>query len=576
MNTIDRTKRILTLAIGAVLLGAGSAAAQYRVGEDGRLLDASNRLGSGGYNSGVITGASVYANGNRLITGNVTGAKEFRGNVDYKDPREFAGTVAGEDFDRFIRRSSGIPQPYQAQTHDPNQVNVFYGRALSPSQAPANAVPQGASNTFIVDPNLSRPAQDTRLGVPPEGAPAVMPRLGELLLPGPVDPRTNVPSVVSASPLLGVQQYRLDDPLAAAFAGTYTGMRQDTGPQRLGFDDASLQRMRDELARTVEESRTGGISDDGATDQGPTNNLAKPLPEPFESPANPGLTPKALDTSLKSPPLSNDVRPTQSSFARLPAPTQQSSTNAELERRLARYYLDRFETDETRNREFIQQLRQRENARGNPGGAGGPAVPPNAQPPAPRTAPDYQKMSRELLNTEIKGVPGNAPLQIKSLASGIKAEGLLNVMTKAEELLRQGKYVSAVDQYRVAEQVAPNNALVRLGRSHAELGAGYYAQAAAHLRQAMEGDPSIMMGQYDLKGMIGEARLGELVKDLKDTAAKETANAALPFLLAYVAYNTGNEAQATVYLDLADKRVEQKDPFYRLVKKHWAVSPQGS
>ena len=88
------------------------------------------------------------------------------------------------------------------------------------------------------------------------------------------------------------------------------------------------------------------------------------------------------------------------------------------------------------------------------------------------------------------------------------------------------------------------------------------------------------MGQYNLQKFMGEERLRYLTKDLKDIANREKTEARPVFLLAYVAYNTGNERMAAGYLDLAQKRGDAKDQIYPLVRKLWnlpkvAAAPEG-
>jgi cytochrome c-type biogenesis protein CcmH/NrfG len=79
------------------------------------------------------------------------------------------------------------------------------------------------------------------------------------------------------------------------------------------------------------------------------------------------------------------------------------------------------------------------------------------------------------------------------------------------------------------------------------------------------------MGQYDLKTLLSDDRLAFLVTDLKGIAKRETKESRPLFLLAYIAYNTGNERRAAAYLDLAEKRADGKDPFFALIRKHWAL-----
>src|SRR5437763_13238481 len=123
-------------------------------------------------------------------------------------------------------------------------------------------------------------------------------------------------------------------------------------------------------------------------------------------------------------------------------------------------------------------------------------------------------------------------------------------MKTPEDLMRQGKFISALDQYDSAQQVAPNYAVAVLGRANAELGASYYTRSEIDLRQAFTQDPSLLEGQFDLRGMLGEDRLAFLVKDLKEIVNREKTKPGPVFLLAYIMYNTGNERLAAGYLDL--------------------------
>src|SRR5688572_22068134 len=123
MKLSVRVKTILLGAVAALPLFATDAHAQYRVGEDGRLLDANNRIGSGGYNTGGIPYTALMQ-GNRVVTGNVTAGREFRAGSNsafingrpvstgtssiYTDPLELRTNVAGENTDAFIRRSYGV------------------------------------------------------------------------------------------------------------------------------------------------------------------------------------------------------------------------------------------------------------------------------------------------------------------------------------------------------------------------------------------------------------------------------------------------------------------------------------
>jgi cytochrome c-type biogenesis protein CcmH/NrfG len=163
------------------------------------------------------------------------------------------------------------------------------------------------------------------------------------------------------------------------------------------------------------------------------------------------------------------------------------------------------------------------------------------------------------------------PMQFHSLAEGVQAKGLADLLKEAEDQMKAGHYNSALEQYELAEQVAPNNPLILLGRANAELGQSYYTRSDTHLRQAFSGDHALLMGQYDLNALLGQDRLQFLVQDLKAIAKSEPKESRPLFLLAYIAYNTNNERKAAAYLDLAEKRAGGKDAVYDVVRKYWSL-----
>src|SRR4051812_39585478 len=168
MTSTRKTHWLFNAAAAAVLALSPLAFAQQRVGEEGRALDANNRVGSGGYNSRGISGNMIpgtTVTGNNIVTGNVTGGREFRGGVPYTDPREFRGNIAGQDTDRFIAGSSGAQQSYSAPQNFLQDIQPFYGRRLA-TAPPAGFAQQGFTGTYVpattVSGNASTPL-DNRL-----------------------------------------------------------------------------------------------------------------------------------------------------------------------------------------------------------------------------------------------------------------------------------------------------------------------------------------------------------------------------------------------------------------------------
>ena len=621
-------------ALSVPLFLATSAHAQFRVGDDGRALDANNRLGSAGYNDNRLPPNAIL-DANRIITGNVTGGREFRGTPDpdtglptspYRDTREFRGGVAGEGIDRFIRNSSGVPAPYQSGGA-PGQSEVFYGRALAAAPPPGfqrNAF----TGTFTPGASQASAQQNNVYNPNPLNGPVnnqnLLPKPGALLMPGPVDPQTNRPTATTASSLLGVRRFDLDT-LLKLNAPNYNALDQSNQLQAYRLDPLRLEQMRDELRRSVLRDpnasfggpvNPGPVQNNANPGTDPTNanaaatpgtarNLAQPLPQPFEAPENRPLTARPLTNTLASNEIRHDVRTDQSTGHRLTTPStaQQSSQANELQRRLQRYYTDRLQTDEQRHAEFRRQLQQRDNTGG--GGNSGPRTPPRANPDAPTqgsgaTTPqslsqplDYVGMSRAVAGITPRGAAPPAaaqqtpapatqtpaaapePLKVKSLAEGIQAAGLAGILATAEDLMRQGKFASAIEQYEAASNVAPSNSMIPLGLAHAEIGAGYYRKAELRLRNVLQADPTLLLGQYDLKAMIGQPRLEVVVRDLKDLANRQNADDGPVFLLAYVAYNTDAANQATVYLTEAEKRATTSTAptdLYKLLRAHWKLA----
>ena len=163
------------------------------------------------------------------------------------------------------------------------------------------------------------------------------------------------------------------------------------------------------------------------------------------------------------------------------------------------------------------------------------------------------------------------PLVVKSFTQGLPASAATNLVKESEDLMKAGRYTSALDKLDQVDQVTPNDPLVSLGRATAELGASYYQRADAHLREAFTKNPALLLGQYDLREMLGNDRLQFLVKDLKEIAKNDPKSARPVFLLSYIYYNTGDERRASGYLDLAEKRGGANDPFFKLLRQHWSL-----
>src|SRR2546423_11494575 len=122
MTSRNTRSMLLSAAVAAALGFTAAANAQYRV-NNANVLDSNNRDGGAGNNpndSDKRVGGQLI-NGNDIVYGNVTGGKQFRGQLPYTDPRAFRGQTSDRNLDDFIKQSSG-PDSRLAET-----VMPFYG-----------------------------------------------------------------------------------------------------------------------------------------------------------------------------------------------------------------------------------------------------------------------------------------------------------------------------------------------------------------------------------------------------------------------------------------------------------------
>ena len=662
MTTNARTKWMLLAAISAVPVAGLTvpASAQYQNDQRGNALDANRRIGDDrnydtarSFRVDNRLGPVQQPTGNQIVTGNVTGNRQFRGPAGYSSEREFRGATASDPSDNFIRSSAGTAGASRRVT-DYNVGVPFYpgGRTVQPppgfTSSPAlggGYVPSGTIDNRIDRGSLTPRGGSTLLSpLQPTG------RLGE-----------EREMAVTASPLLGVQQVPYNTQ-PGLYGQGYFGQRGGA------LDEATIERMRNEL-RTGSPSESGTGADAPGTINpglgtfdaqgrpigqqtvgGQRNNGLGAGQDQQQQPGQQGQQDQrpagAVDAQNFSGATVGNLTGQSTRQRLLPTPGEQTPAYAELRRKLQEYANDRNMTDEQAFRAAQQARKQAEAAAKQAKTAQGatPAAPgqtpgaqdqqqqqqqpqnqqqkPQQNPQDGEAAPqgnaerlglqDFSGRNEELLkggpidrkvgnandagravaiapttpritppNTDAAGAaqpaapaagaPRPAPVKLDTLAKGVPGKGLAELLTGAESLMKEGRFSSALEKYDAAEQVAPNNPLIKLGRANAELGASYFARAEQHLREAFAADDALLMGQYNLRSFFGEDRLKVIANDLKEIANKEQSQVTPVFLLAYVAYNSENEAMAAGYLDLADKRAGGKDALIKRIREHWTL-----
>src|SRR3954465_1238841 len=152
-SNLKRRKSFHPVLVAAAALALPTMAFAQGQIDAGRSNDASNRIGAYGRNDyGVgsqFYSNSIINNGNRVITGNVSQGREFRGNVGYTDPYAFRGNTAGMVSEDFAKNSGGVPRA-GAPPIAPNTSVPFYGAAQT--VAPPAGFQLNASKTGYVPP----------------------------------------------------------------------------------------------------------------------------------------------------------------------------------------------------------------------------------------------------------------------------------------------------------------------------------------------------------------------------------------------------------------------------------------
>jgi tetratricopeptide (TPR) repeat protein len=574
--------RVYRLLAGAVALALPSIVLAQGQIDTGRSNDASNQVGSGGrnatqLNSSYYNNAQIINNGNRIVTGNVSQGREFRGTINYTDPSAFRGTAVGLAGENFTKNSTGIPHSVEPV---PNTSVPFYGNTQTAAPPPGfhlNATRTG----FVPTPTApgERPLQDQRLGIIDLNQPiAPLPTPGEMLLRGSLNPQqaAQQAGILTGSALYGVREWNPQDPADRVFLENLIN-RQNGAFNRTQSDPRDVQRMRTEIERALEGDQQQQQPNQGDKTTSPNKSqdggfTLNPIGRTFETPNDPALNNKPINDNLQARPLGSGVNTEQGmQFKILGAARRTSTQYTEMSKRLAQFNAEHPQTDADRAREFNAQFKAKQDADKATANAKEKTRPGAGDDLTPRTKPAGNDAT-----TAKPTAKKPEPVKIKSFAQGVVGEGLGNVLKKAEALMKEGKYTSALDQYDTAEAVTPNNPLIWLGRANAELGAGFFKRAAAHLQQAFGTDQALLMGQYDLSAMLGEERLTKLVQELKEIANKDNSDPMAVFLLGYIAYNTGHEPQAMAYLDLAEKRGGPQAPFFKMLRDHWGAPTEGA
>ena len=603
------------------------AAAQQRVGADGRALDANGRVGSGGTNA--IEGRVDYNQRNDLVTGNVTDFSYFRGDVPYRAPGEFRGRLGTDDQFRFRADSYGS-NPIDRDYNDPLYGGGVSGRERLSIFRDFSQPGQGRLGNEVV---LRQSEQAGVGGVGGYGSSNVVrTSTGSLLQPDTqraID-RAGVISTpdgrvleVTASPLLGVRRNELNlnpaappDPnrqIERVLEEGTPGMRRDMG------ESDPREEVRDVNDRRVPDGRVN-LTPIDPFGSGDVSSVARVEDRGLR--VSPGLVlGQQLQSRVDPRSVGQTVQQAQERIARLERavlepPTQTVAASGDD------VYLNVLDAlAERAGREPSRRLPAGTNpllsgaggeggagSEGGEGGEGGEAPAYGAELPSltQEQLAQAEQARREMLARQFganpletgqgeaggEGGEGGETSQeseadaavngrlaklmeelgadlprLESLA-GASSGQTTQQMKEAEALLAKGSYMQAEAAYRRVLQVSPQHVMARIGLANAELGAGLFRSAALTLRGVLTQHPRLVTLQYDAKLLPDAERAKYLQGELQRMVNERDDAADAGLLMAYLGYQLDSRPMVRYGLAVSETYTP-RDPLLPVLRAVW-------
>ena len=583
-----------------LVAGARQACAQNAIG-DGQRLDRNFQSGSGGRNT--ARPATDFNLRNDLVTGNVAGGVQFRGEVGYTSPRAFRGLVGSDAL--FEARSgsalSSLPAVLGGWTSDRYSLAtdpiILYnrdttvpsvrwdsGRERQPSPIDARVLIDRAGSAGTITRALERSADG--------------------LMVGSATDESGRPFAVIGSPLTGLRyQPMLEGGVRSLDMGLYDWRRFENdlrmrptdpgrgavagGPRGPGASDGA----------TGDGALAGGAAADGTSGATPPSGLGADLSTTRDASLSTGL-----GNSLSTTDAPRDARAqlgvgasayddlvkelidryAQRSDVRVSVSGQelQSALRGELDRLSAELGSRTPRFDRTFPGVMPAQapaLRTGENVRaaapgggdtavaGNAGATAGPAD-AAATPPAVDATGSDAEAARPTLDQIASLLRPTGT--VKTLTQEQKSQ-VEELVARGEARLRDGEFFFAEQAFDRALRVAPGHPMATAGLVHANLGAGLYLSAAVQLRQLFADQPAVVGLRYDPALLPGQERLKrnmEAVRDLLSKAKIDRNDYGLT--LAYIGYQIGDTDAMREGLD-AIQGEEAETALRLLLKKVW-------
>ncbi len=573
-----RTQHIV-VSTAALMFACGSALGQNALG-DGRALDANLHATQGRINPRASGIEDQIRFNNAVINGSAPGGMSFRGSTGYRAPDQFGARTGSDSLYSFQRDSwaSG-----QAATGIRGSDALRYQFALTTGQrvpgflatTPAGLAREGTVSTSanaavtslrstseFLSGQASRPAlvgmrQDEwgaeyvvraspLLGVTwmktaesPLGAAAARPPAPGTIAPGTVAPGTTAPGSIvpgATPPAPGVDTTPTTKPETAPVRSGLSGMESTVRGVQGALDrpnaldtrvKGSSTAVRNEVqTRVVDKFREGFAEKPAQPDASPQAEVLtfEKQMELLHKRLRGETDPDAKDTK----PATNPTTPTK--------PEKGTSSDKDPGTTLAG-------ADASTDSKEQAERKKRDREQGLPG---------------PQTAitPEVLRAMRKASETKLDRLVTPAPAVGADMAD---PDGYVAMMREGEQMLTKGQFFGAEERFVRALAAAPGDAMARVGRVHAQLGAGLYLSAATNLRSFIADHPEMTSARY-VDRLMPTAERSQIIAaqlEAEEKKAESLLGRESALLLAYLGYQRADAATVKRGLDDFAKRTPE-------------------
>ncbi len=148
---------------------------------------------------------------------------------------------------------------------------------------------------------------------------------------------------------------------------------------------------------------------------------------------------------------------------------------------------------------------------------------------------------------------------------------LNGLLREAESRMAAGQYFEAEERYARAAMLRPDHPLPRMGRVHAQVGAGLYLSAAQGLRSVLSDHPELVANLYRMPVLPTAERMAEASEEAKRLAVRGGQRQAL-LLLAYLAYQRDDLVGVRTALGMLQSQMPD-DLLVPVLRRVW-LSPE--